>query len=82
MSAYYFVYNDTNEAMYIKYGANMNALARAGIAASIVAAIATAGAAAPAVARTLRFKVRRLTTASKTLGSELKRTESLLSNLG
>jgi hypothetical protein len=55
MGAYCFVYNDTNEAMYMKYGANMNALARAGIAASIAAAIDTAGAAAPAVASTLRF---------------------------
>jgi hypothetical protein len=71
MGDYCSVYNDMNDVMYIKNGANMNALARAGIAASIAAAIATA--AAPTVASTLRCTGLRLTIASKKRYNELKR---------
>jgi hypothetical protein len=73
MGAYCFVYNDMNEVTYMKYGANMNTLASAGIVASIAAAIATAGAAAPTVASTLGFTGLRLTAASKKRDNELKR---------
>jgi hypothetical protein len=73
MGAYCSVYSDMNDVMYIKYGTSMNALAWAGIATFITAPIATAGAAAPAVARTLEFTGLGPTNASKTLSGELKR---------
>lgn len=50
MGAYCSVYNDTNDVMYIKYGANMGALRWAGIAAAIATAIAGGGAASAALA--------------------------------
>jgi hypothetical protein len=52
MGAYCSVHNDTNQVMYIKYGANMEALQWAAIAAGIAAVLGTGGAAGVAFAGT------------------------------